>query len=330
MSELNWSTQNTTLLIINIITATICTFVFFITIYGVNNAFNDKFKKIDKYAIWFTLSCITLHFILSILDPLLFYYHEIDYETNQAGAEIIYKIWYTVWCCCRINIYIVYIYRLHIIFKGSTFQHSKCLYIILGFGSIVSFGSMVWAMVMTDTLHLDESSPAQFLLIMLAELIFLIMDVLIIVSLLLLFVSPFLKLVRLINQNENEFGSDHEIEQPESPPRTPTGRSKKVSISQMSNIKQMKLLQTATKIALLVIVSLISSFMYQILWVWSLSIHHSNAILYAWQYTWGCDNVTNIVCLYLSYSFAQHHYTFLCVNCMKLDSCFLCCIKRIS
>ena len=160
--------------------------------------------------------------------------------------------------------------------------------------------------------------------------------------------SLFLKLVRLINQNENEFESNHEIEIPESPPTTPrsvrtssvastqitprtsAGRSKKVSISQMNNIKQLKILQTATKIALLVIVSLISSFIYQILWVCSLSIQHSNAILYTWQYTWGWDNVTNIICLYLSYGFAIHHYNFICVNCMKLDSCFLCCIRSIS
>ena len=270
---------------------------------------------------------------MGILEPLIIYYHEIEYKFT--ASTIVYRFWLIVWALARINLYVVYIYRLHSIFKKSTFKRSKCVYIVIAVGCAISMASMVFVMIWQDNSFLDGASDQDFILTMISELVFLVMDIVIIISLMILFISPFMELVRMANQHHQDEMEITDIEtETAATPVTPSTNSKKsfslrkVSMSEMGEIKQLKLLQTTTKIALLVLVSLFSSFLYQFIWVISLSSEHGNDFFYTFPYTWGVDDAVNIICLYFSYNFAQRNYERVCMDCIRLHSCFLFCIAR--
>ena len=333
-----WSTKNTILFTFNIVTGTICLFVLLLTLYKIWSERKDKLRKASKLAVSFTLSCIIIHFLLGVGDPILFYFHEIEYDRYASTASIVYRTWLIFWALARMNIYFVYIYRLHLIFKGSTFNNSKCIYFTISIGCVISLSSMICTIILQENQHLDGASDEVILFAFISELVFLVMDVIIIIALLILFMTPFMKLVRLANEKDDAELEMTDVDTPVSPTETSrTSYSKRsfslrdVPMEQMSTIKQLKLLQTTTKIALLVIVSLFSSFMYQFLFVISIGAYQqNNEGLYNFAYTWGVDNCTNIICLYFSYNFAQRDYERVCMDCIKLHSCFLFCISRVN
>eukprot|EP01083_Nonionella_stella_P185171 674438_1 len=84
---------------------------------------------------------------------------------------------------------------------------------------------------------------------------------------------------------------------------------------------------TATKVAVTMIVSMASSFIYQVLF--NVAHELDNRDLMWMECTWAVDAVINMLCIYLSMSFAQDHYERVCVNCCKLHQCILGCIQKI-
>eukprot|EP01083_Nonionella_stella_P081011 222926_1 len=88
------------------------------------------------------------------------------------------------------------------------------------------------------------------------------------------------------------------------------------------------LVRLATKIALLVLVSMLSSFVYQFLWMCSYEFGDLHLLLFS--YTWCFDSVTNMICIYLSLGLAKDHYKKLCFDVCKCHQCALRCITRVA
>ena len=70
------------------------------------------------------------------------------------------------------------------------------------------------------------------------------------------------------------------------------------------NYTQQRMLAFATRLGLLVLLCLLSSFLYQIAWIISVAASHKFVNIYWFTYTWNVDMLINIVCLYLSFAFA--------------------------
>eukprot|EP01083_Nonionella_stella_P010375 29563_1 len=87
------------------------------------------------------------------------------------------------------------------------------------------------------------------------------------------------------------------------------------------------LLHTATLIAVTTIVSMISSFVYQLVWLIAEELEHH--VMLWFSYTWCVDAVINMLCVYLSMSFANKHYKWLCSGVCKLHQCILGCVQKV-
>eukprot|EP00483_Globobulimina_turgida_P010337 UN10357 len=92
------------------------------------------------------------------------------------------------------------------------------------------------------------------------------------------------------------------------------------------NEKQMQILNTGTRLALLSVISLSSGFIYQFLWILSIAL----GTLGNFSYTWGIDTVINIVCIYLSFEFAVKEYDILCMKCCHCHNCCFKCVGNMA
>lgn len=94
------------------------------------------------------------------------------------------------------------------------------------------------------------------------------------------------------------------------------------------NVKQQRLLGFATRLGLLAMLALLSSFLYQITWIYSVAVHHDDDPLFWFTYTWPVDMLINSICLFLSYRATNHLYGTICIErlqchqlCMKCVEC---------
>merc|ERR1712228_108014 len=92
------------------------------------------------------------------------------------------------------------------------------------------------------------------------------------------------------------------------------------------NYKQKQILNTGTRLALLSVIGLLSAFIYQFLWIFSLKFNAVNDF----SYTWGIDTCINIICIYLSFHFSEREYNILCTKCCHCHGCCLQGIGRIA
>eukprot|EP01084_Bolivina_argentea_P161860 281705_1 len=196
--SMNVTPTDVVLMTINVLTSFIISLILMWSVYNIFFMNKDKVKEINKCSLWLTFSGILFHFTLGILDPLLFYFYEI--QIDNETSLIIYHLWYCAFALCRLSIYLVYIYRLHTVFSDSVYSHSKCIYITIGIGCIISMCSIVVSLVMGNTFTLDGANNNEYLIILFMEISFLIMDVTLIISLIWLFLSPLLKLFRMLNE----------------------------------------------------------------------------------------------------------------------------------
>jgi len=108
--------------------------------------------------------------------------------------------------------------------------------------------------------------------------------------------------------------------------RAKEGKSRTAKAERRWNLKQMALLNLGTRLALLSVVSLSSGFLYQFLWILSVS----QDTLGSFSYTWGLDTVCIILCIYLSFSFAEKEYNALCLRGCRCHKCCLKCVERMA
>ena len=84
--------------------------------------------------------------------------------------------------------------------------------------------------------------------------------------------------------------------------------------------KQLKLLNITTKIALTSFLAMMSSFIYQLIWL--LGLQMNNGHLLWFSYSWCLDGVINIICIYLQLGIAKSLYKKLCISsCCKCHQC---------
>merc|ERR1712150_317078 len=178
---------------------------------------------------------------------------------------------------------------------------------------------------------LDGATENEFILVLVLESIYMMMDALVIVSLCMMFVKPFMRLIRLIGDDGSPTSGSTQIEMVVSTDlHRISVQKRKVSFTEMGNAKQLRLFHAATKITLLILVSLCSSFAYSLSWNLSLYFEHQIKALYLFTWTWGFDNAVNITCLFLSYAVSQNYYNNCCIGGIRLHSCFARCIQTIS
>ena len=92
------------------------------------------------------------------------------------------------------------------------------------------------------------------------------------------------------------------------------------------NEKQKQILNTGTRLALLSVIGLSSQFIYQFMWIFSLQFDGLSDV----SYTWGIDTCINIICIYLSFHFAEREYNMLCAKCCHCHICCLRCVGNIA
>ena len=92
------------------------------------------------------------------------------------------------------------------------------------------------------------------------------------------------------------------------------------------NEKQKQILNTGTRLALLSVIGLSSQFIYQFMWIFSLQYAGFSDV----SYTWGIDTCINIICIYLSFHFAEREYNMLCAKCCHCHICCLRCVGNIA
>lgn len=326
---MTWPAKNVILFCINIFTATTCSVVFAMTIYTLfcRKSHSAMMGMTSKASLWITFASICCHFTLSMIDPLLFYFYEVF--DDEAISNAVYYAWMSTYAICRVSIYVVYVHRLRHVFQDSSFKYPAVTYVLLAMACTLAVSSIAVSLSGVDSLDVSGGSTEQFLLAMLSFFVFMIMDFLVIISLCLMFVTPFKQLIAMIGNHtrvtitsvvSREAIRDVEKfdENENSAGRTQT--------SAMSEMNQLRVFHAATKISLLVIVSLSSSIVYQSMWVLSLSLEHRYEALYAFTYSWGMDNVTNIVCLFLSYGASHSKYQWLCVDGLRLHWCWARCV----
>ena len=242
----------------------------------------------------------------------MFYFYEISYDENISN--IFYKIWYAAYCICRLSIYLVYIYRLHSIFATSAYNHSQTVYILIGVACIISVSCTFAVTFVGDSFTLHRTNQR---IVFILESAYGVMDFSIIILLIYLFLKPIFALLKLMSS------TDIRLQEPQ------TTRSKSTTkrTSHTANHKQLRLLDTATKLTVLMMISLISSFVYTFIWVISVGLRHQSFELYMFQYSWGIDTSINCICLYLSYFFANYGYRKICREGFGFHPCCLRSIK---
>ena len=276
----DWSVRNVIMFIINIITSTSAVFICIFAMYHIFIKSKEELnqQKVRRDLIIITLICIILHALLAVIDPFMFYYELVSYDYN--ASFLIYRFWWGFWLLAKTSLYFVYSYRVYHSFKDSAFPPSKLSYTLIVIGCLCQFVNGLITIIVGDTWN---AAPTDFTLI--CEINALILDALLIFFVSLLFVKPLIELINLQHVGGSE-----------------------------NNQKSMILFETITRISLLALITLSSSFIYQLIWVISTADNFQNNDLYSIGFIWGIDTVTNMICLFLSYNFAAKiYYKKLCI-----------------
>eukprot|EP01083_Nonionella_stella_P302273 1041531_1 len=91
--------------------------------------------------------------------------------------------------------------------------------------------------------------------------------------------------------------------------------------------KQMELIQASTRCALTCMISLLSSFVMQCLWITMEETENMGFLFFS--YFWGLDSVINMFCVYFSMAFAQKQYLKVCGQYLKCHYCCLWCVMSL-
>ena len=351
---------------------------------------NSNTTNDNKTAVYMTFMCILLHTINAILDPIGFYFYAIS--PNETMNITIYNAWSATWTLSKLSLYLIYIYRLFLTFKGTPYSYSHTVYCPI---------SLLWILqcaVMIFYISVRSSFDEDTVLALIASTIFVIFDFILIIVVMLLFIIPISKLIKSLKKNaenimipnlfnmaantfdidtdqllnENEKNLSHQnVDSMDFAIHSKTYQEKKrndeiVSLSTSDfnfghemmkfktrdtlstynstirserygsmeivtkknpkwNLKQQILLGFATRLGLLAAIALISSFLYQITWIISVSTHHERTRIYWFTYTWNIDTLINTICLFLSFKFTNDVYERVCIElCQWHQSCMKC------
>eukprot|EP01083_Nonionella_stella_P025987 71553_1 len=345
---------------LSILCALCSIFIFLLVAYKI---YRTTFTKtVNRRIMYITLCSELFHLVTNVTDPLSYYSWYINYSSSAVLITDI--IWETFWLLSKISLYFIFIYRYYLIFNGTPGTTTAQKYFIFGSFTVAMVIQCVLLTVFVF-LHYEvigsddwQSTKRIWLNVSWA---FLSLDVLLIGLLTYLLCYSVLKLVFRIQQMQIEAGvkghrtttsgtttisgNDHNSDTCATPTTSQTtpkenrqlsASQPKMSIhvasrstdgvdSQGQRLDKWK--NTATKVAVTMIISMVSSFVYQLTWL--LAYEKDDGNLLWMECTWCVDCVINMLCIYLSMSFAQDHYQRLCIEGCKFHQCILSCIERI-
>eukprot|EP01083_Nonionella_stella_P082402 227436_1 len=298
----------------------------------------------DKIAMALTLICLILHLGENLASPAAFYYKYMSYHKEAAYWTLL--IWDAFWCLTRISIYSVFIYRFYLVWQSleilhlQTSKHKPTLFIFFAFILITQFTFwFFWMILFFGLVTFDDLESVTFNF-MRIYWIFLALDICFIALLGFLLIKSIIILIKdvmihapfttLSTMMDPSTASTNAIESTTTN-TSPTDESATLSSARVKHVQDVQigqsLINLATKIGLLLCVSMLSSSLYQFLWMISYEIEDMK--LYLVSFTWSLDGVINMLCMYLSMDVASHDYTRLCVHFCKCHKLALRCIKRM-
>mmetsp|Transcript_73442 Transcript_73442/g.117055 ORF Transcript_73442/g.117055 Transcript_73442/m.117055 type:complete len:349 (+) Transcript_73442:27-1073(+) len=291
----------------------------------------------QKWTLILTISCMWSFTAINICDavglPHWFMNKDVQYddweewEFNWEHSSRSYLMWNVFWAVAKFNLYLVYLYRIRVVSKQSKYSSSApwesyvtllvlmvaqfvCLVMWLWYYNISWYCCQIWA-------------DNQWELLAALAWAILSLDVLISALLIFLYIACMRKLIASLPANALRMDTINVA--------GVTGGDKKDAVdpgdpSQGWQRQEAELLQTATRLFVLGMVSFASSILYQILFGVSIleefTGSHAHTALYYFTFTWNVDSTLNVLCLYLSLPVGKNLYR-------KLCRCDACCLKLV-
>eukprot|EP01083_Nonionella_stella_P312657 1119068_1 len=293
-------------------------------------------KRVNKRIMHITLFSEMVHLITNLADPVTFYAWYINY--SYSAVLITDIIWETSWLLSKVSLYVIFIYRYYLIFKATPGTTTMQTYTIFG-AFTVAMVIQCALLLMFVLLHYEvvgsKDSLSTKRMWLNACWAFLVLDILLICVLTYLLCYSVLKLVFRIQQVQLQAGVNAPTTQMstvisitgsrnddinDTTPKEIVTNSSKTNakhVSQTSGVDSQrqrldKWKNTATKVAVTMIVSMVSSFVYQLTWLLGNEFNDDNLL---WMESTYCvDLVINMLCIYLSMAFAQDHYKRVCID----------------
>eukprot|EP01083_Nonionella_stella_P020903 57981_1 len=288
-----------------------------------------KRHGVSKAIMYLTLFSVLMHLCHNIMDAAAFYVRYINY--SPMWFFITEVSWEVLWLLSKVSLYILFIYRYYLVFNATPGTTNAQKYTIFGSFTVAMVVQCVLMSAYVVLYHIQDSSKQR---VWLAYCwCFLAIDAILISILTYLLSHSVLRLVLRIQKSQEEsiefarVSSLTPATQSGTAPEfvSQTSRPHSVVDQQSKRLAQWK--NTATKVAVTMIVSMASSFVYQLVFIVGHEIDSKDLLFM--EKTWCVDSVINMLCIYLSMAFAHHHYKRLCIDCCKLHKCMLGCIKRL-
>lgn len=212
------------------------------------------------------------------------------------ASSFFYNAWWITFILGKLSLYSVFICRLYLTFQDSHFAYSKWkVYVPIILLMILQLINVIIEMIFGGSYF--ESNP----IIIITQLSILITDAILVVFLLYLFINPLLKLMAMTRlQSMDTYNGNQYI-----------------------------IVKLTAKITLLTSVALISSFLWQLTWVISLSQGHKHREMLYLLYLISADMVINMFCVTLTYQFAERYYQIICIDALRFHSCCFKMVKKV-
>eukprot|EP01084_Bolivina_argentea_P240840 404471_1 len=293
--------------------AILITIIFCRKLYSVCQSKKERQQKIVVMLIT-SISMIS-HLCVAILDPTMYFFWWINYSRQNAIQSEI--AWELCWLITKLSLYSVYIYRYYKIFIGANYASKLETFIIFGafvgvmLVQTILFIIYIWYYV--DYLSSWENPSRRTYLNMAWAFLFIDFFLVFIISF-----SLNRTVLKVVIKSQKFIPTDNETDVG---PQT-------VEQKRKLSLRKNDLMNAATKIALICMISMLSSFCVQ--FVWLIQEETNNALLYWISYMlWCSDNVVNMFCIYLLLCVAKTHYEMLCKQICKLHQCCLFCMVKV-
>eukprot|EP01084_Bolivina_argentea_P034288 63449_1 len=259
-----------------------------------------------------------------------------------------YLSWNVFWAVAKVNLYLVYLYRIYVVSKELKYQSKSMIYYINLFLLLVQFICMIlWVYYYNGVLLLDlYDANTYYKRCTIITWFILILDIFISLLLFYLYIDCMKKLFQTIPaqslQMENVnvaaiTGSDGNTATKDEQTEMVTGASptdenadSPANNGDQWNVTENELVRTATRLFVVFIVSFISSIFYQLMFGIAITEEfygtHTHTALYYFTFTWNIDSTINVVCLFLSLSIGKTAYYDVC----RCDGCCFRCIQKLT
>eukprot|EP01083_Nonionella_stella_P010769 30627_1 len=308
----------------------------------------------QRVAIAITMTCLTIHMITNIFNMLTLYTWYMDWRIQYQLHSTSF-LWDIFWCLSKVSLYIVFMQRYYTIFTAvSAFSTRKTQlrkYFVFVIACVVQATLVfMYILIYFGKIIIGKSHAHTRRVYLNLFWAFLVGDLILISLLAYLLTRSILNLIVSVDARRSEFEIELPVSQGLSHQDTEDTRTKDVSTVDQTNDtendepnveripsitkrvlrerskKQKQLIFTTTRLALLYVISLTSSVVYQCIWALAAELMHDGLRLVG--YTWYVDATINMICIYLAMWIAHPEYKLICQDLCKCHQCMLWCIHR--